>query len=364
MNGFMREFVTPILKATKGNEELTFFTIPEYEGWASGRNLKGYKIKYYKGLGTSTAKEAKEYFSQIGQHTIDFEYVDETDEQAVDLAFNKKLADQRKEWLKTYTTSTFVDHSVKQLRYKDFVNKELILFSVADCARSIPCLCDGLKPGQRKVLYSCFKRKLKNEIKVAQLSGYVAEHSAYHHGEVSLQATIVTMAQNFVASNNINLLLPNGQFGTRIMGGKDSASARYIFTALSPVTRHLFHEDDDAVLTYLEDEGQSIEPNYYLPIIPLGLVNGAEGIGTGWSTFIPQHNPRDLVANIKRLMEGQRYETMQPWYKGYSGTIEAADGRYLATGRYAILDEDELEITELPIGRWTRDYKNMLEEMA
>jgi DNA topoisomerase-2 len=207
LNGFLNEFVTPILKATKGNDVRSFFTIPEYEQWAANSNTKGYKIKYYKGLGTSTAKEAKEYFGRILDHVIDFEYVDDIDFEAIDLAFNKKKADARKEWLKTYDpVTTFVDHSVKQLTYRDFVNKELILFSVADCARSIPSLCDGLKPGQRKILFSCFKRKLRGEIKVAQLSGYVAEHSAYHHGEVSLQQTIVSMAQNFVASNNINLL--------------------------------------------------------------------------------------------------------------------------------------------------------------
>ena len=274
------------------------------------------------------------------------------------------MADARKEWLKTYNQDTYVDHTVKQLSYTDFVNKELILFSVADCARSIPSLCDGLKPGQRKILYSCFKRKLKGEIKVAQLSGYVAEHSAYHHGEVSLQQTIVSMAQNFVASNNINLLLPIGQFGTRIMGGKDSASARYIFTSLNPVTRHLFPEADDPVLNYLVEEGQSIEPDYYLPIIPLALVNGAEGIGTGWSTFIPQHNPRDLVENIRRLMKGEPFRPIAPWYKGYTGDIEPVDGKHAVTGKFEILDDDELEITELPIGKWTRDYKNFLEELA
>jgi len=175
------------------------------------------------------------------------------------------------------------------------------------------------------VLFACFKRKLKNEIKVAQLSGYVAEHSAYHHGEVSLQQTIVSMAQHFVGANNISLLLPIGQFGTRIMGGKDSASARYIFTSLSPVTRTIFHEADDAVLTYLEEEGQSIEPNYYLPIIPMSLVNGAEGIGTGWSTFIPQHDPRQIVRNIRNLMQGKELETMHPWYKGFMGTIELTE---------------------------------------
>lgn len=173
----------------------------------------------------------------------------------IDLAFNKKLADKRKEWLTTYSVHNYVDHSNKYLRYKDFVHKELIQFSIADCARSIPCLCDGLKPGQRKILYACFKRKLKAEIKVAQLCGYVAEHSAYHHGEVSLCQTIINMAQNFVGSNNINLFLPIGQFGTRNQGGKEAASPRYIFTNLSGVTRYLFHEDDDALLNYLEEEG-------------------------------------------------------------------------------------------------------------
>ena len=157
----------------------------------SQQNTRGLKAKYYKGLGTSTSKEAKEYFSALVSHKIDFEYVDTEDMDVIDLAFNKKFADKRKLWLETYDpVSTFVDHSQDRLRYKDFVNKELILFSIADCARSIPNLCDGLKPGQRKILFACFKRKLKGEIKVAQLSGYVAEHSAYHHGEMSLTQTV------------------------------------------------------------------------------------------------------------------------------------------------------------------------------
>jgi DNA topoisomerase-2 len=111
--------------------------------------------------------------------------------------------------------------------------------------------------------------------------------------------------------------LPNGQFGTRIQGGKDAASARYIFTQLSPITRMLFNEHDDAVLTFLEEEGQSIEPEYYLPIIPLCLVNGAEGIGTGWSTSIPQYNPRDIIENMRLMMKGLEPKSMIPWYKGF-----------------------------------------------
>ena len=141
-----------------------------------------------------------------------------------------------------------MDYSVERMLVSEFITKELVLFSVADNVRSIPSVLDGLKPAQRKVLYACFKRNLKGDIKVAQLAGYVSEHAAYHHGEASLTSTMVGMAQNFTGSNNLNLLVPSGQFGTRANGGKDAASARYIFTRLSPATRRLFHPDDDALL--------------------------------------------------------------------------------------------------------------------
>lgn len=166
---------------------------------------------------------------------------------------------------------------------------------------------DGLKPGQRKILFACFKRKLKNEIKVAQLSGYVAEHSAYHHGEMSLQQTIINMAQDFVGSNNINILEPRGQFGTRLQGGKEAASARYIFTNLNQVTRIIFPEQDDPLLGQIEEEGMKIEPHYYQPIIPLVLCNGAEGIGTGWMTSVPNFNPLDIVKNIENRLNNANY---------------------------------------------------------
>jgi len=171
---------------------------------------------------------------------------------------------------------------------------------------------DGLKPGQRKILFSCLKRNLKNEIKVAQLAGYISEHAAYHHGETSLIGTIINMAQNFVGSNNINLLHPVGQFGTRNQGGKDAASARYIFTKLSNITRTIFHPDDDLVLNWLNDDGTWIEPETYYPIIPLTLINGAEGIGTGWSTSIPNYNPLDVINNLRRMLQNQEPGMIKP----------------------------------------------------
>ena len=219
------------------------------------------------------------------------------------MVFSKKRADDRKAWLLKYEADLYVDHTAANVTYSDFVNKELIHFSMMDNQRSIPSLVDGLKPGQRKILFACFKRKLRAEVKVAQLAGYVAEHSAYHHGEQSLAMAIVNMAQTFVGSNNLNLLVPSGQFGTRLQGGADAASPRYIFTLLNTLTRQLFNEFDDPLLKYLDDDGQSIEPEWYMPILPMVLINGGHGIGTGWSTDVPSYNPRDIIDNIKRMMD-------------------------------------------------------------
>merc|ERR1719162_112382 len=108
-------------------------------------------------------------------------------------------------------------------------------------------------------MYSAFKKKLKSDIKGAQFVGYVSEQSAYHHGEESLENTIVNLAQSFVGSNNIPLLYPSGQFGTRLQGGKDAASPRYIFTKLMNSARKIFPADDDPLLNYKDDDGLLVE---------------------------------------------------------------------------------------------------------
>merc|ERR1719183_2444849 len=238
MEGFIKEFITPIVKVKKGPQEMQFFTVYDYEQWKKqSRKDRGWSVKYYKGLGTSTAAEAKEYFKNIDDHGLTFQWTGEADDEAIDLAFNKKRADDRKDWINAYQEGSQVDHSVSTVNYADFVNKELVCFSKYDVMRSIPCMVDGFKPTQRKVLFGAFKRNLRSDVKVAQLCGYISEHTAYHHGEMSLQGTIVGMAQTFVGSNNINLLVPSGQFGTRLMGGKDAASARYIYTRLDRIAR-------------------------------------------------------------------------------------------------------------------------------
>ncbi|CAK9047877.1 DNA topoisomerase 2-alpha (DNA topoisomerase II [Durusdinium trenchii] len=363
--GFIKEFFTPIVKATKGKSQICFYTLPEYEAWKKEtEDGKGFKIKYYKGLGTSTSKEAKEYFSALDSHQIKYRYDGVEDDRSIDLAFNKKRADDRKTWINSYEDGNLIDHTQKEVSYKDFVDKELVLFAKANVARAIPSMVDGFKPSQRKVLFGCFKRNLKNDVKVAQLVGYVSEQAAYHHGEASLSETIVGMAQDFVGSNNINLLVPQGQFGTRLQGGKDSASARYIYTRLSPITRAIFPQADDHVLEYLNEDGLSVEPRWYCPIIPMVLVNGVEGIGTGWSSSVPNFNPREIIANLRQWLKGDDLTEMTPWYTGFAGRIVKSreEGKFEVTGTINYLGEGKAEITELPVKRWTQDYREFLEE--
>ncbi|KAJ8915854.1 hypothetical protein NQ315_004668 [Exocentrus adspersus] len=376
---FLEEFITPIVKARKKNESLSFYSLPEFEEWkANTPNHHTYTIKYYKGLGTSDSKEAKEYFSNMARHRIRFRYQGQQDDDHIVLAFSKKHVEHRKEWLTNFMVESrrrkeiglpekyLYGKDTKFVSFTDFVNMELVLFSNGDNVRSIPSLVDGLKPGQRKVLFTCLKRNDKREIKVAQLAGSVAEHSAYHHGEASLCMTIVNLAQNYLGSNNINLLEPRGQFGTRLQGGKDAASARYIFTKLSPLTRMIFHPHDDPLLKHEYDDNQKIEPVWYIPVIPMILVNGADGIGTGWMTKIPNYNPREIVSNLRKMMDGEDPEELIPWYKNFRGTIEfCGDQRYVISGEIAIVGNEKVEITELPIGTWTQNYKeNVLEPMV
>ncbi|GJP74297.1 hypothetical protein CLOP_g4904 [Closterium sp. NIES-67] len=379
---FLREFITPIVKATgPRGRTLSFYTIPEYEAWKRtlGSGARQWKVKYYKGLGTSTPKEAKEYFAQLDRHRKDFEWRGEGDGERIEMAFSRKAVDARKQWLRSYEPGTYLDQTAQRISYSDFVDKELILYSLADNMRSIPSVVDGMKPGQRKIMFACFKRNLHSDIKVAQLAGYVSEHAAYHHGEQSLMSTIVNLAQDFVGSNNVNLLVPSGQFGTRLQGGKDAASPRYIYTRLHRLTRVIFPLADDALLEYLDDDGQRIEPKWYVPILPMVLVNGSEGIGTGWSSYVPTFNPRDVVANLKRRMRGEAMLPMHPWFRGFKGSIQLTSARqgggnsYTVTGvatrlaggrkgeQQGVKGVTGVTVTELPIRTWTQTYKEFLE---
>ena len=366
-SGFLCTLLTPILKAIKGKTVLSFYSIPEFNEWKETNSLTGYKIKYYKGLGTSTPMEAREWFKELKE--IAYEWDEKTDE-TINLAFNKKQADDRKRWLSHYDPTTMLVPIGGRASYTNFVNKELIHFSNADNIRSLPHIMDGLKPSQRKILFSCLKRNLKEEIRVAQLAGYVSEHAAYHHGEASLNGTIVGMAQNFVGSNNINLLKPVGQFGSKLLGGKDAASPRYIHTYLEEIVATLFRKEDNCLLKYVDDDGDLVEPEYYLPVVPLLAINGSLGIGTGYSTDVPPHKPDEVACLLRKRLDGSLATLanypLDPWWFGFKGPVGRVDEQtWYTKGLYELDDaKHTVTITELPVGTWTKPYKEFLDTLC
>lgn len=381
---FFREFITPVVKVWQGPNPKkpqrlkSFFTLPQYEEWKllHQAELRRWHYKYFKGLGTSSNEDAQVYFTNLDDHLKEFETMKQEESQLLELAFSKKKADERKEWLGRFVPGTYLDHSTKQITYSDFVNRELILFSMADNIRSIPSVVDGFKPGQRKVLHACFKRNLVKDQKVIELAGYVSEQTAYHHGEASLQQTIIGLAQNFVGSNNVNCLEPSGNFGSRLAGGSDAASARYIHTRLSPFARRIFSAMDEPNLDYQFEDGKMIEPKTFAPILPMVLVNGADGIGTGWSTSIPNYHPLDIVTNLKRYMgrldpedkESRPFQPMMPWWRGWKGEAGRDGGsetrfKFNGVAKQDDRNPNEVVVSELPIRMWTDDFKAKLEEI-
>nr|QFG74738.1 MAG: DNA gyrase/topoisomerase IV, subunit A [Megaviridae environmental sample] len=366
--GFITSLATPIVKAFKGKTEKIFYNLTEYEDWQESNDTKGYKIKYYKGLGTSTSDEAKVYFNKFENNLIKYfwenledNFIDSNN--SITLAFDKSRSNDRKDWLKSYNKNEILSQENKEISFGKFIHLDLKHFSNDDTARSIPNIMDGLKPSHRKIFFGALLRGLdKTEVKVAQLAGFVSDKAAYHHGEASLNGAIIGMAQDYVGSNNIAILKPNGQFGTRLKGGKDAASPRYIWTEINNLISIIFNKTDEPILKNQIEDGMGIEPEYYAPIIPMILVNGTEGIGTGFSTKIPNYNPIDIIKNLLRLLEGQKYKHMNPYWNKFNGTVKKIDrSNYEIYGNFEIKN-NKVIITELPVGEWTQNYKEFLEK--
>ena len=399
--GFITSFPTPYVKASKGSGSKRvvneFYSIPEFEEWKSNNaDGKGWTIKPYKGLGTSTPKESQEYFKNFKKNLktyycpppsehehkknktdtdseiteedepyIDYEpkFKDPTKE-SFSLAFDGGRENNRKSWMNNYDPNKYLDNTAKKISYTDFINTELRAFAIYNVSRAVPNIMDGFKPSQRKIYYASVMKNIytkEKEIRVAQLGGYISEKASYHHGEASLYGAIVKMAQNYVGSNNLNLLYPQGAFGTRLEGGGDAASPRYIHTFLEDLGKKIFIENDYPVLNHQKDDGRDIEPEFYVPIIPMILANGVIGIGTGFSSTIEPCDPRDIVDNIRRILDGSKCKKMTPWYRHFTGQIEKIDSRnFLIRAQYEIIGTDTLHITDLPIRTWTENYKTFL----
>jgi DNA topoisomerase-2 len=362
--GFLQTLQTPLVKVSLSTGTLNFYSMQRFEEWrATGEGARGAEVRYLKGLGSSTEQDSREWFSDM--RTMNYVHTGEKCADALGLAFSKTRADDRKGWLLDYDHNDVLEYAPK-VTYSEFVHRELKHFSAHDLSRSIPSVVDGLKPSQRKILYACFKRNLITGIRVSQLAGYVSEVAAYHHGEASLTAAIVGMAQEYVGTNNLNLLHPQGMFGTRL--SRDSAaSPRYIHTHLTPLSRVLFQKDDDGVLRRTtDDDGEPVEPVWYVPIIPLVLVNGALGIGTGFSTAVPSFHVDDVVRCMLSVIDAEGVppaccDEIEPHYQGFAGTVRSVGARtWVTAGRYERAGPDAVLVTELPVGTYIDDYREFL----
>lgn len=365
--GFLKSMYTPLLKIRLNKKIIgTFYDQKSFEDWKVNQPLfsNKCKIKYYKGLGTSEKKEAQEYFKNM--KLVNYTY-DEESKESLDMAFSSDKVPKRKIWLSNCKEEEIIDYNEREMPICDFINKSYIHCANFDNVRSIPSMMDGLKPSQRKVIFTCFKRNQTKEIKVSQFTGYVTAETSYHHGESSMIETIIRMAQDFVGSNNLNLLYPSGQFGSRISGGKDHAQARYISTYMRDICKFIFRKEDEPLLNYIEDEGLMIEPKWYLPVIPMILVNGVSGIGTAHSTHVPKHNPKSIIKKIKRLLCGKNISDLTPWNKNFKGervlhVWNDNTKKYYTRGKF-LFSGNKFLVKELPVGYWTDKFDENIRKL-
>lgn len=342
----IKDFKTPIVKLTEKGVTTEFLSLKEFREFVP-RTVNP-KVKYYKGLGTSSNEEFQDYFRNLDTYMKNF-ISSNNDSEKFSLAFDSKRADDRKEWINNYLSKDESDFDDSINTIEEFFDRDLASYSAyVTLHRAIPSIVDGFKPSQRKIFFTCVKSNINSEIKVAQLAGKVSQDSSYHHGEKSLEEAIVKMAQNFTGTNNIPLLAPKGSFGTREI---DQASAsRYIYTHLESIVDKIFIKDDENILNYLKDEGDSIEPEFYLPIIPMLLVNGSKGLATGFSTFIPNYNPYDIIDYLIARLTKKPVKPLVPWFRGYKGSIVPNDNNgFIINGIVKYLKEkkDWINVSEI-----------------
>ena len=358
-SGFVRVLQTPVVRATRGSEVVDFVNLAEVNHWAATDAARGFKLRYYKGLGSWTPADAKKllkdarpirFVAAPGEQGV------AAAQEAIELAFAKDKKEDRKSLILLNVASPPVPDYSRDMTIPDYVRRDWVNFAMYNVERSIPSVLDGLKTSQRKVLWTVIKKNhltAAQLVKVPVLCGEVMSFTQYLHGEASLNGAIVNMAQDFVGATNLNLLYPNGMFGTRIKNGADASAPRYITTYGTPLLRFVFRAEDDDLYALAKEEGDDVEPVAMWPVLPTLLLTGAAAIATGFSTYVPAFAPADVLANVRRAIAGEPLQSMAPFYRGFEGKI-APDGKggWTATGVVVRgAGAGQWVVTELPVGQ-------------
>ena len=240
--------------------------------------------------------------------------------------------------------------------------KEFALYSIE--GRAIPSVIDGFKPTQRKVIHvasNVWKTGTEKAIKVFQLSGKVASDAFYHHGDMSLSNAIINLAQKF--KNNAPLLEEDGQFGS--LRSPQAGAPRYIGTKLSPYFKLIYKDFD--LLNYKEEEGETIEPHFFLPIIPTVLINGGSGIAVGFASNILNRDIKEIIESCQKLLLGKNINTIKPHLNGFLGEyIQDKENpkKWLIRGKFQRVNTSTVKITELPPSLTYEKYEEILDKLV
>lgn len=381
--GFIQSFVTMVTYTMKNKKILDkYHSNPDFESWYSKQTkagLKGVTMKYLKGLGSHKPGDEEHYINDPKVRTY---YLDGEEPGYMDLGFNKHLSDWRKEWI-TRDIAKPGEIVVKESEHtnikiegdmslSEFVDQILIIYHKMVLERALPNMIDGFKDSQRKVYYgmSVDRGAKKGTVGLEDLTGTIKNVTGYHHGAVSLENTAKGMASGYVGSNNIPLLVNDGEFGSRRNGMKSAAAARYVATAPEEIARVIFDPLDEPILEILYENGPDGKPKsrgykQFEPIVPTLLFNGADGIGCGYSSKVPNYKPDDVVPWIEVWLDADPatgrpvdLPPLVPWYRGFVGEIELLEATGDKKDKYRV--HDYKTSTQKPIA-WRS--KGILEPM-
>ena len=374
---FIKRFATPIVVArrkrggaltSESASELRFLSLPTFKAWLDedADRAATYTFAYYKGLGGHSSAAGREYFASLDDYIVTLAYDAGRDRETLLDFFDKGRADARKRMLETvFDEASHVDYTQSAVSVKTYLLNETLHYSHDHNIRNIPGM-DGLKRTQRKLLYAVRRHARPGQVtKLQPLAMQAAKDTHYHHGDASLYSTMVGLGQAHVGTNNVNLLICDGQFGSRHASRDVFTSPRYLSTGLTPITNKLFRVEDDAILTYrIEDGSERVEPVCFAPVVPIDLLNGCSGVGTGWRTEIPAFYPPEVIAVFRaRVRNDEGWEAaanaMLPWYDGFSGVVQRTPTSWKTMGLYHLEETDthtNIVISELPVGAWVDNY--------
>ena len=372
---FIKRFATPIVVARRKKAaaadlpaELRFLSLPTFKTWLDEDVSRSstYAFAYYKGLGGHSSAAGREYFASLDDYIVSLTYDRAHDRETLLDFFDKTRANARKLMLETvFDESSFVDYTQSEVSVKTYLLNETLHYSHDHNIRNIPGI-DGLKRTQRKLIYAVRKHCRPGHVsKLQPLAMQAAKDTHYHHGDASLYSTMVGLGQAHIGTNNVNLLICDGQFGSRHASRDVFTSPRYLSTGLTPITNKLFRVEDDAILTYrIEDGSQRVEPVCFAPVVPIDLLNGCSGVGTGWRTEIPAFHPLEVISVVRACVRGvgdwaALADAALPWYDGFTGGIQRTATAWKTTGLYHLEETDtqtNIVISELPVGTWIDTY--------